>query len=297
MTGKKSSNAQKIKDFLAGTVGGVAQVFSGQPFDIVKVRLQSQSKTNPQYKNMVDCAKQILAKEGVTGFYKGTLPPLMGVSACVSIQFSVMEGMKRFLHNMHQSNLTTRDFFISGAAAGIANATVSIPVEHLRIRMQVQSGPVVAYTSSVDAFKKIYAEFGLRGLYKGAVPALYRESIGYGFYFGMYEVISRAMMKPGETSADLSVAKLLLAGGLGGTCMWAVTFPFDTMKTRLQTDAFKNGQYNGIKDCARKILTHEGVAGFFPGFAVCMLRSVPVNAATFAAFELAIRVLGRDETV
>jgi hypothetical protein len=30
---------QQNKEFIAGTVAGFAQVFSGQPFDIIKVRL------------------------------------------------------------------------------------------------------------------------------------------------------------------------------------------------------------------------------------------------------------------
>jgi len=38
------------KDLFAGSLGGIAQVLSGQPFDIVKVRMQNQSNTNPIYK-------------------------------------------------------------------------------------------------------------------------------------------------------------------------------------------------------------------------------------------------------
>ena len=40
--------------------------------------------------------------------------------------------------------------------------------------------------------------------------------------------------------------------------------------------------------------TWPGLAGFFRGFAPCMIRAAPVNASTFLAFELAMRALGRD---
>lgn len=85
--------SQPIKDILSGTTGGVAQVLVGQPFDIVKVRLQTApegmyrgmspaSAASPlllsdtySAPGVLDCAKQILVKEGPIGFYKVCSPP------------------------------------------------------------------------------------------------------------------------------------------------------------------------------------------------------------------------------
>lgn len=62
------SLSRTSKDVLSGTSGGIAQVFVGQPLDIIKVRLQ----TAPQgtYSGLVDCAKQIFTAEGALGFYR-----------------------------------------------------------------------------------------------------------------------------------------------------------------------------------------------------------------------------------
>ena len=60
---------------LAGTVSGWAQVLSGQPFDAVKVRLQ----TSNVYKGTLDCATRIVREEGALAFYKGTVMPLVGI--------------------------------------------------------------------------------------------------------------------------------------------------------------------------------------------------------------------------
>jgi solute carrier family 25 (mitochondrial carnitine/acylcarnitine transporter), member 20/29 len=46
----KSIYKEVAKDLFAGSMGGVAQVLTGQPFDIVKVRMQNQSISNPMYK-------------------------------------------------------------------------------------------------------------------------------------------------------------------------------------------------------------------------------------------------------
>jgi solute carrier family 25 carnitine/acylcarnitine transporter 20/29 len=62
------SLSRTSKDVLSGTAGGIAQVFVGQPLDIIKVRLQTAQKGT--YNGLVDCASQILKAEGPLGFYR-----------------------------------------------------------------------------------------------------------------------------------------------------------------------------------------------------------------------------------
>ncbi|KAG9537783.1 hypothetical protein KCU84_g24423, partial [Aureobasidium melanogenum] len=85
---ERDGGNRAVKDLFAGAVGGIAQVLIDkkdicQPFDIVKVRLQ----TTSQYSGAADAASKILKNEGATAFYKGTLTPLIGIGACVSVQF------------------------------------------------------------------------------------------------------------------------------------------------------------------------------------------------------------------
>ena len=77
----------------------------------------------------------------------------MGVGACVSIQFGVLETVKRFfmviffdslkfiilqsLQPPGKKELDLSYIFVAGMVAGLANAIVSIPAEHIRIRIQV----------------------------------------------------------------------------------------------------------------------------------------------------------------
>ncbi|KAF3196114.1 hypothetical protein TWF106_005384 [Orbilia oligospora] len=123
-----------VKDLFAGAMGGVAQVLLGQPFDIIKVRLQ----TTSQYSGAVDAATTIWKKEGPLAFYKGTLTPLIGVGACVSIQFGAFYQAQRILERYNKDNntgrkeLTLGQYFLAGASAGIANSVISGPIEHIR---------------------------------------------------------------------------------------------------------------------------------------------------------------------
>ncbi|RYG52070.1 hypothetical protein EON67_02040 [archaeon] len=44
---------------------GMCLVFVGHPFDLIKVRLQTQAAGSQMYKGALDCARATVAKEGV----------------------------------------------------------------------------------------------------------------------------------------------------------------------------------------------------------------------------------------
>lgn len=62
---------QSVKDIIAGFCSGWTQVMIMQPFEIVKVRLQTQSSNNPYYFGILDAFKKIAQEEGLLSFYKG----------------------------------------------------------------------------------------------------------------------------------------------------------------------------------------------------------------------------------
>ncbi|SAM05598.1 hypothetical protein [Absidia glauca] len=287
---KQGGSSQALIDCASGTVGGILQVLVGQ-------RLQTQSTTNPIYKNMMDCVRQTREKEGLKGFYKGTLTPLVGIGACVSIQFVVLEAMKRHFAPNGEV-LTNGQLYLAGAASGIANSIVSGPVEHIRTRLQVQTsanaGNGLYFRGPVDAIKKIYAQHGIAGIYKGQGITMAREFQGYGAYFLAYEwLVKKSMEHSGRQRSELPAWEVCLYGAASGYALWGTVYPLDAIKSKLQTDAFDpaNRKYTGALDCARKTLAVEGMAGFFRGIGPCLLRAAPSNAATFLGFEAAMRLL------
>jgi solute carrier family 25 (mitochondrial carnitine/acylcarnitine transporter), member 20/29 len=139
--------------------------------------------------------KKIIANEGFRGFYKGTATPLVGVGACVSIQFGTFEFMKRYFrtrneqHGHSSLDLSGGQFYLAGGAAGIANTVVACmfyffmvltigPIELIRIRLQTQKTKI--YTGPIDCIRKIYKVGGLRALYRGMGPTIGREGHGMG---------------------------------------------------------------------------------------------------------------------
>ena len=286
--------SRSSKEFIAGTMGGIAQVIVGQPFDIVKVRL-----TSSQNLGALTCTAQILKNEGVLSFWKGSLPPLLGIGACASIQFGVMEFMKRTIKTWNNGEeLRIWQYFLAGSVAGIANSVISTPAEGHRIRMQVQ-GKVDPrgdphYRSSLDCMKTVYKLHGLNGSYSGLKITLLREATTFATYFGTYEYMVSKMKPAGGSVEDLSVWQLLLAGGIAGYAYWLPWYPVDALKSMLQADSLANPRYKGILDCIAQTVKAQGVRGLYRGLLPCALRAFPCNAATFLAFEMSMRLLGRN---
>lgn len=62
---------QRMKDFIAGSLGGAAATIITQPADVLKTRLQLQSSGIIQYKGILDATIQIISQEGFLSFWKG----------------------------------------------------------------------------------------------------------------------------------------------------------------------------------------------------------------------------------
>lgn len=294
------SNA--IKDLAAGTAGGIAQVLVGQPFDIVKVRMQTSAKGT--YTGMLHCAGGILKNEGPLAFYKGTLTPLLGIGVCVSIQFGVLEYAKRIFtaQNLARGEggvegkmLGGGQLVIAGVAAGLANGIVSGPVEHIRIRLQTQSNTNPIYKGPFNAMKKIASQHGIAGIFKGQGVTFLREATGYGVYFLAYEkLVQREMTQKGIRRDQINPMNSVLYGATAGYALWAVIYPIDMIKSRMQTDGFSpsTGQkYTSARDCVRKVWRTEGIGAFTRGLGPTLIRSPFANGATFLGFEMASRLL------
>lgn len=77
-------------------------------------------------------------------------------------------------------------------------------------------------------------------------------------------------------------AASLLAGSLGGAIGVGVAFPLDTLKTKAQT---AEGEFRGLGAwaTAKRVLSTEGVAGFYGGVQSMMVGQAIIKATAFAA--------------
>ncbi|KAH3670346.1 hypothetical protein WICMUC_004842 [Wickerhamomyces mucosus] len=284
-----------VKEIIAGFAAGGVQVLVGQPFDLVKVRLQT-----GQFKTPLETITQTLKYEGPLAFYKGTLAPVFGVGACVSVQFfAFMEAKRQLLQRFSapgQKDLTLKQFYLAGAFAGIINTPITAPVEQIRIILQTQpSGKERIFNGPRDALSKIYQSQGLKGIFRGLNITFAREAQAYGVWFLTYEFLIRNIMNfRGLKRNEISTPELLLCGALAGDALWLSSFPLDVIKSKLQSDYRfgKDSKFQNSREVASYIWKSEGFKGFWRGIGPALVRAIPCSAATFTTFELTIRLLG-----
>ena len=74
---------------------------------------------------------------------------------------------------------------------------------------------------------------------------------------------------------------------------WTCTFPLDVLKSRIQTlPESTPRELTTVAYHARQVHQESGLRGFYRGWLPTIVRSFPVNAATFYVYELTLQALG-----
>ncbi|KAJ6574958.1 carnitine/acyl carnitine carrier [Mycena capillaripes] len=283
----KVTAADQIKSFIAGGFGGVAAVLVGHPFDLTKTRLQ----TAPAgvYTGAIDVVKKTVAKDGITGLYRGMIPPLLGVTPIFAISFWAYGASKQLIlaatPNRTSDVLSIPELAAAGFMSAVPTTLVTAPVERAKVLLQVQGqgGSEHKYKGVFDVMKHLYKEGGMKSIFRGSGATLARDGPGSAAYFAAYEVTKKALTPAGASPSELNLGAIIMAGGTAGVAMWAVAIPPDVLKSRLQSAP--TGTYSGFMDCARKTIAADGAAALWKGFGPAMSRAFPANAATFLGVE------------
>ncbi|RKK42637.1 hypothetical protein BFJ66_g10398 [Fusarium oxysporum f. sp. cepae] len=284
--------ADTVRDIVAGAMGGAAQVVIGQPFDIVKVRLQAYGG------DALDVTRKIWSVEGPRSFYKGTLPPLLGVGACV--RQTIPHNFGGLVIDDFIGSLSLGQVYLAGGLAGVTNSVISGPIEHIRIRLQTQPhGEKKLYSGVSDCVRKTWQHQGISGIYRGQAVTILREFHGYGVWFAAYEgLVQHVARMEGKKRSEIESWKFAVCGGLAGEFLWLLSHPLDVIKSKMQSDGFDHDQkYKTMREAIRQTWRMGGVSGLFEGIGPALLRAMPVSAGTFATVEIVRKMLSSgDET-
>ncbi|KAH0566365.1 hypothetical protein GP486_000223 [Trichoglossum hirsutum] len=210
----------------------------------------------------------------------------------VSIQFGAFHEARRRLetYNTHRKairqDLSYGQYYLAGAFAGVTNSVISGPIEHVRIRLQTQPhGAARLYNGPIDCIRKLSIHQGiLRGLYRGEVVTVLREAQAYGVWFLTFEYLMNSDARRNKVERkDIPSWKVATYGGLAGEALWLWSYPFDVVKSKMQSDGFGGNQkFSSMRDCFSQTFRNEGLRGFWKGIGPTLLRAMPVSAGTFA---------------
>ncbi|XP_053551785.1 calcium-binding mitochondrial carrier protein SCaMC-2 isoform X1 [Bombina bombina] len=174
---------------VAGSLAGVIAQSSIYPMEVLKTRMALR-KTG-QYQGILDCGKKILLKEGVSAFYKGYVPNMLGIIPYAGIDLAVYETLKNAWLQRYATSSADPGVFVllaCGTISSTCGQLASYPLALVRTRMQGQASVEGApQVSMVNLFKHIIKTEGAFGLYRGLAPNFMKVIPAVSISYVVYE--------------------------------------------------------------------------------------------------------------
>lgn len=276
----------------AGFISGAAVC----PLDVAKTRLQAQGAYyrlphTPKYKGLFHTIHVIFTEEGLRGLYRGLVPITLGYLPTWMIYFSVYEKAKVHFANRHPEHPASAvEVYIPAllvAASALLISTNPIWVVKTRMMLLGVNSNTPVYKGTWDCFKQMYTHEGIRLFYAGMVPLLF-GLLHVAVHFPVYETLKLWL---GVDSDGLHrLGKLIAASSLSKMCASSITYPHEVVRTRMQL--YKDGPRRGMMATIAAVFRKEHLRGFYSGFAVNLMRTVPASAVTLVSFEYIKQGLG-----
>lgn len=218
------------------------------------------------------------------GLYAGTTPSIAANAAENAVLFCAYGYCKQAVSSVtgrHGKDMTVLDKASSGFFAAFFSSFALCPTELIKCKLQAlretNSKPITATALTMNIIRKE----GIRGLYNGLTSTIAREMPGYfAFFFGV-EGTKQALVKYSPIKDESHPLVPLLAGGMGGICLWMTIFPFDLIKSRIQVENSKLG----LPTMFVKILKEEGFRTLYRGLGPTLVRTFPATAALLFTIE------------
>uniref|UniRef100_A0A8C9VX06 Mitochondrial 2-oxodicarboxylate carrier n=1 Tax=Scleropages formosus TaxID=113540 RepID=A0A8C9VX06_SCLFO len=257
------------------------------PLDVVKTRFQIQRGTSDphSYKSLADCFRTIFRNEGLYGFYKGILPPILAETPKRAVKFFTFEQYKKLLGFTPLSPGLALS--AAGLGSGLTEAVVVNPFEVVKVSLQANRDSFKAQPSTFAQARYILNTegFGLRGLNKGLTSTLGRHGVFNMIYFGFYFNVKDAI--PASQDCTLEFLRKFAIGLASGTISSCVNIPFDVAKSRIQGPQPVPGEikYHSCFQTIILVYKEEGYLALYKGLVPKIMRLGPGGAVMLLVYE------------
>eukprot|EP00403_Amphidinium_massartii_P007592 CAMPEP_0178376668 /NCGR_PEP_ID=MMETSP0689_2-20121128/3520_1 /TAXON_ID=160604 /ORGANISM="Amphidinium massartii, Strain CS-259" /LENGTH=641 /DNA_ID=CAMNT_0019996695 /DNA_START=111 /DNA_END=2036 /DNA_ORIENTATION=- len=185
--------------------------------------------------------------------------------------------------------LSQLELFLAGAGAGVANKSITAPLDRIRILFQVNRQREFTIRAFLEQGGKIVRKEGPVGLWRGNLMAVGRVMPYGGVQFASFEFYRNTLRDvPVFQSGQNEAFRMFLGGALAGMTATTATYPLDLMRARLamvQSSLYIGPRYDTYFQAANEILREEGVGAFFRGVGPTLMGIIPHAGVSFMVFE------------
>jgi len=286
--GQEVSASDFALDFFLGGMSGAVSKTATAPIERVKLVIQTQdanplimSGEVPRYTGIGNCFSRIYQEQGLGAFWRGNFTNVIRYFPTQAFNLAFKDTIKKMFPKYNPNTEFWQFFAVnlaSGGAAGAGSLTIVYPLDYARTRLasDVGSGKKTFNGLGDCIVKTAKGPKGVMGLYNGFGVSVAGIIAYRGVQFGTFDTI----MGLNPYKDDLGLMGMVSTFGSAQTAVLAsalVTYPFDTVRRRLQMEsekAVEDRMYKGTAHCVKVISAKEGVGALYKGFVANALRTV-----------------------
>lgn len=174
-----------LRNLLAGmSAGVVASIFAVTPTERIKTALIDDARTLKRFHSAPHAVRVVYSEHGFVGLYRGFIGTTLKQAGATAFRMGTYNILKDYESSRHVTQNTAMNF-ANGAVAGIITTYATQPFDTLKTRSQSAKG-----ASTVDAFRSVLADDGIRGFWRGTTMRLGRTVFSGGILFTVYEQVA-----------------------------------------------------------------------------------------------------------
>ncbi|KAG9051696.1 S-adenosylmethionine transporter [Tulasnella sp. UAMH 9824] len=272
--GRRNAHPTFVQSLVAGACAGTAVDLLFYPLDTLKTRLQS--------------SQGFVKAGGLKGVYRGVGSVLIGSAPGAAAFFTTYDFLKKTLPQPleHPSPL---NHVVAASTGEVVACLIRVPVEVVKQRTQTASYGLEA--SSLDAFRRVLATDGVRGLYRGFGTTVAREIPFTSIQFPLYEYL-KFKLSQSLGRRPLEAYEAAACGSFAGGVAAALTTPLDVLKTRVMLDLRLDPSKPSLSPLTRlaHIYKNEGLSALFAGVVPRTLWISAGGAVFLGVYEWSVAV-------
>jgi len=282
---------RSLKQLFCGGMAGACSRSLVAPIDRVKILLQTQAVAAgmgvDKYGGITGTLRTVVREEGVKMLWRGNGTNCIRIMPYASLQFWSYDYYKGMIMRNIKGEFGVFERFQAGAMAGITAASLTYPLDLIRIRLATNRDPAVA--GFVTQGRSIVTEGGsFLALYKGFVPTLTSLGPFIAINFAVFDTIKSNAMPEEINSEIVRAMYILFFGASSAIISQSICYPLDTVRRRMQV---KGSTYSSMANAYSTIIQKEGFLGLYRGLLPNTIKIVPNNGLRWLFYTNLCRML------